>query len=152
MNLPVTVDQLKDMWGKDAVVDSLEPGRELLKIPSLHSKYLSILMHHNLLLKKLKGDFAKKRKLKYEYYNGYLNDPEELKKLGDGTKPQLQKLLKQDIGPIYLDSDDELVDLQNRMAIQEEITAFASAVIKELGSRTWQLRSYIEWARFTGGN
>jgi len=34
------IDELIEMWKKDAVVDRTEPGRELLNIPVLHSKYL----------------------------------------------------------------------------------------------------------------
>lgn len=152
MKLPVTVDELRDMWIKDSTIDSTEPGRELLRIPSIHSKYLSILMHHNLLIRKIKVDYAKKKKLKYEYYHGILNDPEELKKLGPDTKPWVQKSLKTDIGPIYLEGDDDLTDIQLRLSMHEEITSFCQGVIKELNNRTWQLKSYIDWEKFTHGN
>ena len=76
------IDDLMEMWSKDSQVDETEPGREMAKISSLHSKYLRILTHHNLIVKKLMADYNKMKKLKWEYYGGDLNNPEDLEKYG----------------------------------------------------------------------
>ena len=53
MKPPVTIDTLSEEWLNDSPVDTTDPTRELSRIPNLHSKYLNILSHHNLIVKKL---------------------------------------------------------------------------------------------------
>ena len=38
-----TLEQILKLWESDAVIDQTEPSKELIKIPTLHSKYLGIL-------------------------------------------------------------------------------------------------------------
>ena len=47
------LEELLDMWKEDSVIDKTEPSRELIKIPTLHSKYLNILSNNKLLSKNL---------------------------------------------------------------------------------------------------
>lgn len=148
MKPPVDVNALMEEWLKDTVIDETEPGRELLKISGLHSKYLRIMTHHNLIAKKILGDYHKMRKIKWEYYNGDLNNPEDLEKYN--LDPNPKKILRADI-PTYLDSDTQLNDVLLKKVMHEEIVEFCKAVIKELNSRTWQLKSFIDWERFTSG-
>ena|SRR5665213_2698243 len=143
------LDALVDEWSKDAEIDSTEPGRELLKIPKLHSKYLKILTHHSMLTKKYGSDYAQRKKILFEYYQGDLNNPDDLKRYG--LEPWVKKTLRQDI-QVYLDADQTSINLLLKKAMQEEIVEFCKAVIKELGARTWQIRSYIEYEKFISGN
>lgn len=148
MKLPVTVEELMDMWSKDSVIDETEPARELIKTPNLHSKYLRIMTHHNLVVKKLMSDYNKRKKIKWEYYSGDLNNPEDLEAYK--LEPMVKKVLRADI-PFYLESDKELNDILLKKIMHEEIVEFCKSVLKELNNRTWQLRSVIEWERFTSG-
>ncbi len=43
------LDELLEMWRKDAEIDRTEPGKELLNIPKLHSKYVTILSNHRMM-------------------------------------------------------------------------------------------------------
>lgn len=146
---PVTIDALMDMWTKDSPYDDTEPGKELIRIPILHAKYLNILHHHKLILAKVDGDYRAMKALKWDYYKGDLNNPEDLAQ--HGWAPQLRTIIRQDI-PIYLDSDPDLNKLLMKKAVHSEIVDYCSSVLKELHSRTFQLKSFIEWQRFTGGN
>lgn len=148
MKPPVNIDTLMEEWSKDAPIDETEPGREMAKISSLHSKYLRILTHHNLICKKLQGDYNKLRKIKWEYYNGDLNNPEDLAQYN--LEPMTKKVLRADI-PTYLDSDTELNNILLKKVVHEEIVNFCSSVMKELNNRTWQLKSLIDWEKFTSG-
>lgn len=148
MKPPVTIDDLMEEWSKDAQVDETEPGREMAKISSLHSKYLRILTHHNLVCKKLTADYNKLKKIKWEYYGGDLNNPEDLEKYG--YEPWSKKTLRQDI-PQYLDSDTELNNILLKKVVHDEIVNFCSSVLKELNNRTWQMKSLIDWEKFTSG-
>lgn len=148
MKPPVTIEQLMEMWNKDSIMDETEPGRELMNIPKHHSKYLTIMSYHNMVSRKLLGDYNKKRLLLTQYWSGDLNNDEDLAAIG--REPVMKKILRQDI-PTYLDSDQELIDILLRKVYNEEIVAYCTSVLRELNSRTYQLRSFIDWERFTGG-
>jgi hypothetical protein len=148
MKPPVNIDDLMEEWSKDSKIDETEPGRELAKIPSLHAKYLRIMTHHNLLAKKFMADFNKAKKVKWEYYSGDLNNPEDLEVLG--LEPWVKKTLRQDI-PMYIDSDPLLNNILIKKTVHQEVVDFCGSVLKELNNRTWQLKSFIDWEKFTSG-
>lgn len=148
MKPPVNIDDLMEEWSKDSKIDETEPGRELIKTSTLHSKYLRIMTHHNLICKKLMGDYNKLKKIKWEYYSGDLNNPEDLEKYN--LEPMMKKVLRQDI-PTYIDSDTDLNNILLKKMLHQEVVDFCGSVLKELNNRTWQLRSFIEWEKFTSG-
>ena len=145
---PVKIDDLMVMWEKDAKVDPLDPGASMADIPRLHAKYLRILTYHNLMVKKYNKEFNELKKVKWEYYNGDLNNPEDLKK--HGMEPQLKKILRQDI-QLYIDADKDLNTALARKANNQEIVDACTYNLKELHSRTFQIKSIIEWTKFTDG-
>ena len=135
-------------WSKDSVIDETEPGRELIKISKLHSKYLMIMSHHNLLVKKYTIEYNRLKKLRWEYYSGDLNNPEDLETLG--LEPWLKKTLRQDI-PMYIDSDQLLNNTLLKRTVHQEIVDVCQSILKELQNRTWQLKSFIDWEKFNSG-
>ena len=134
-------------WEKDSPIDLTEPAKELVRVPKLHSKYLNILTTHNLRSRKLDADLKKLRRLKWRYYTGKL-DAEELKQLGWAP---FQYILKQDV-ELFMESDDDLVKLGLKKAYHDEFVEYCTKVIKELNSRTYQLRAVVEWEKFTAGH
>jgi hypothetical protein len=149
MKPPVNIDVLMDEWSKDSSIDLTEPSKELQKIPSLHSKYLRIMTHHNLVVKKMMSEYQELRRVKFSYYSGDLNNPEDLQKYG--YEPMTKKILRADIS-VYLDSDKELNNILLKKSLHEEITDFCKSVLKELNNRTFQVRSIIDWEKYVGGN
>jgi hypothetical protein len=149
MKPPVKLDELMNEWIKDSKIDDTELGKESTKIGSLHSKYTTILSHHNLLVKKYNYDYLKLKKIKWEYYSGDLNNPDDLKKYG--FEPLPKKILRQDVS-IYMDSDDQLINLLLKKNIHEEIVEFCQVVLKEIGSRTYQLGNAIKWETLIAGH
>ena len=53
------LDELLEEWRKDSDIDRTEPGKALLDIPKLHSKYLNILSRHRLLSKEAEFKYNK---------------------------------------------------------------------------------------------
>jgi lysyl-tRNA synthetase class II len=148
MKPPVTIDALMEEWVNDASYDETEPQKAMANIPKLHAKYLRIMTHHNLLVKKFVFEYNSRRKIKWEYYNGDLNNPEDLEKYG--LEPMMKKVLRADLQH-YLDSDTELNSILLKKVMHEEIVEFCKQVLKELNNRTWQLKEYMSWERFIGG-
>lgn len=145
MKPPVNIDDLIAEWSKDAKMDMTEPGEELSNVPVLHAKYLSIMTYHNLRVKKIMMDYKQKRQIMYDYYDGALNNPEDLEKYN--LPPNPRKYLKQQI-PEILDSDKDLNELLMKKIMHEEIVEFCKSVLKELNNRVWEIRSFIDWQKF----
>lgn len=144
-----TLDELHDEWEKDGDVDKTEIGDELLKIPRLHAKYLRILSYHNSQSKELGINYTKAKKIRYEYYQGDLNNPDDLAKYG--FDPMVKRILKTEI-PLYIESDATLLSIIRKKNMHDEIAAATTSILKELNSRTYQLRSYIEYEKFINGS
>lgn len=140
------LDELLVMWAKDAEIDRTEPGKALLDIPKLHSKYLNILSSHRLASRDAEFKYNRMKKLKWEYYTGKLDD-DELKKYGWDPFPFV---LKADINT-YLESDEDLNKYRAQKIMHDEIVEVCNSILKELNARTFQLRDFIAWERFIQG-
>ena len=149
MKPPVNIDDLLEEWAKDAVIDETEPMKALLKISSIHAKYLRILTHHNLIIKKLTIDYNKLKNIKVSYYSGDLNNPEDLKEYG--FEPMMKKLEHKSHLAIYLDGDNDLNTILIKRVIHQEIVDACTSIIKEINNRTWQLKSILDWRKFETG-
>ena len=140
------LEQVLNNWKQDAEIDQTEPGKELIKIPILHNKYLSILTKHRIASKKANFDYLRMRKLKWEYYTGKTSQ-EELEERG--WEP-FKFTLKSDVST-YLESDTDLIKLLEKKVYHEECVSVIESIMNELKQRTWQLRDYISWEKFVGG-
>lgn len=144
-----TLEQIIKFWDEDSVIDSTEPGKELLKIPTLHNKYLKILVKHRLANKRINFEYSKLRKVKEEYYNGSLSQ-EELDEYQ--WEPFLLNIKTKQGIERYIESDKDLIRLLEKKMHHDEAIAVCESILQELKSRTFQLRDYISWERFIGGN
>lgn len=141
-----TIEQILKHWAKDAEIDQTEPGKELIRIPLLHSKYLDILIKHKMAAKKAHFDYLKMRKVKWEYYSGKM-DQEELDKYG---WDQFRYTLKSDIST-YLEADQDLIRYLEKKTLHDETVAIVESIMAEVKQRAWELKSFIDWERFIGG-
>jgi hypothetical protein len=144
-----TIEDIIKNWDADSVIDSTEPGKELLKIPTLHNKYLKFLVKHKLAVKRLNFEYAKMRRIKEEYYNGSLSK-EELDEYG--WEPFLLNVKTKMGVEKYLESDKDLIKILEKKIHHDESVSICESILQELKSRTFQLRDYISWERFIGGN
>ena len=140
------LDQILKHWESDSVIDQTEPGKELIRIPILHNKYLTILTKHKFASKKANYDYLRMKKTKWEYYTGKMSQ-EELEE--HGWEP-FRYTLKSDIST-YLESDNDMIKLLEKKVYHDECVSVIEAIMSELKSRTYQLRDFIQWERFIGG-
>lgn len=141
------LNKVIEMWKKDSVVDRTEPGRELINIPILHSKYLDILSKSRAMSRKFEYDYNRMRKIKWEYYTGKLSD-DDLKKYGWEVFPFT---LKSEIDT-YFNSDKDLIDIKTKKSEYDDIVDICERIMKELNARTYQIRGFIEYEKFIHGN
>lgn len=140
-------DDIMDLWQQDANMDNSELGEESLKIPQLHHKYYKILVQEGLLLKKYEQDYKAMNKLKFEYYMGVL-DEETLRKYD--WEPFQLKVLKQDLST-YIDSDEDMQNIQAKIDIQKQKISFLESVVKMVSNRGFLIKNAIDWERFKVG-
>ena len=141
-------EDLKKHAERDMKVDDTQLDLESLKIPQLHNKYLNFLQEERFNLKKMGFDFDSLRRSKWEYYTGKMSE-EDLN--GRGWEPFNLKILKSDI-PMYLDADQDVILLKQKITYQEEKVFYLESVLKEIGQRNWEIRNAIEWRKFVSGS
>jgi len=134
-------------WNKDCKIDETELGSESAKIPQVHNKYLKIYMGERIALFKLKSETKKVKRTLLEYYLGEL-DQEELDQLG--RQQFYKKLLKNEVD-VYIESDDMMIEANLRLGMQDEKVAYLDSIIKNINNRGFQLKTAVDWARFTTG-
>ena len=141
-NNPQTLEDIQFAWAEDVKAE-LEPSKALKHIPTLHGKYAKILMEKMKELRKLNADFSRLYKAKYSYYRGDMNsDPEELKRRG--WEPNPKKVDTTQL-KVYLDGDDDLIALKERVGQAEDIVNYVDSLIKQNKDRGFQLQAKIKW-------
>lgn len=140
-------EKVLNEWKIDSKIDLTNPGNALIDIPKIHSKYLNILSEYRMNLRKIELDIKRMKKTKWEYYTGRMDE----KTLQENGWEPFPYTLKSDIS-LYMDSDDDLYRLSVRKCVYEEVIEICVSILKELNSRTYQLRAYIDYEKFISGN
>ena len=142
------LSEIQQDWSADSKINELELGREAIKVPTLHSKYLTILSNTKLQLRKAESDYYKLRQLKFRYYRGELTQ----KELEDNEWNQWQgnKPLKNEMDE-FLQVDADLILLQDKVEYFKTVMYQLEQIIRSLNSRTWDIKNSIEWSKFTNG-
>jgi hypothetical protein len=143
----LNIEQIVNEWNKDCKIDETELGSESAKIPQVHNKYLKIYMGERIALFKLKSETKKIKRTLLEYYLGEL-DQEELDQLG--RQQFYKKLLKNEVD-VYIESDDMMIEANLRLGMQDEKVAYLDSIIKNINNRGFQLKTAVDWAKFTTG-
>jgi hypothetical protein len=141
------IEDIVSEWDKDCRMDETELGEESTKIPIIHNKYLKIYMGENAQLKRMFAQRNKRKRLLTEYYLGEL-DQDELEELG--RDQFYKKILKNEV-EMYIESDDDFIDLNLKLALQQEKVNYLEAILKSINNRGFQIKNAIDWLRFTNG-
>ena len=142
------IEEVIDLYQKDCKIDETELSRESLNTPILHGKYLKIYSEERLKLRsyKIKRDELTSKLM--DYYKGDLNNPEDLEEIG--REPWPKKVLKQDLR-YHIESDKEMVDINIKVAYQEELVDVCQEIIKNINNRGFVIKNSIDFMRFTMG-
>ena len=131
-------DELQEIAHKDMKLDETNLDIESLKIPELQHKYLKFFSNYNLLSKKAESDYKILYRKKWEFYSGKNESPFPL------------KILKQDIS-IYLESDEELIELKNKLEYYKNIIVYLEGILKSLNNRGFQIKNALDFKKFCEG-
>ena len=132
-------DKIIEEWKQDCPIDDTTLDKESVKIPTLHGKYLELHSREKIFLNYLEVEYKKLYRERWEYYSGKAEKPFQL------------KLLKTDLH-IYLDSDDKLCELKEKVDTQKQKVSYVESVIKSLETRSFHITNAINWRKFTAGH
>jgi len=147
MGVVMKFEDLFSSWEKDSVIDRTELGDESLKIPKLHHKYYSIYVTEKAILRKLESEM---KKLKLDKYEFFTQGPTEETKEKGWRMPARGMILKADI-PLYMEGDQDIIDLSLKIGMQQEKIEFLESIIKSFQTRGYIIKNAIDFARFTMG-
>jgi len=143
----MNIDEIRNMATKDLCMDETELDKESMRTPQIHNKYLIIYTDEKLILGKIQSDLYVLKKYKWLYYTGKMSQ-EELDERGWDTFDL--NILKTDIDK-FLNSDDDIIKLSNRILLQKEKVEYLESIIKIINNRQWSIRAAIDWLKFTSG-
>lgn len=141
------IEEILDLWKEDSTIDRTELGDESLKIPKLHHKYYQIFIQEKLILRSYDSDMKKLKLDKYEFFTQ--GHTEETRDKG-WELPARGMILKADI-PMYMEADKELIKLSLKIGLQQEKIELLESIIKSLNNRGYNIKSAIDWQKFTMG-
>lgn len=143
----MTLEEINEMWAKDAKINELNLGGEAIKIPELHNKYYTIYSKEVLRMRKRKADLKELEFAKYEYYIGTMTEA-ELKKRD--WKPNPLKILRSDVNK-YIECDKDIIDLSLIIDFHMQMANYLEDIIKQINNRNFMIRAAIDWAKFQAG-
>jgi thymidylate synthase len=143
----MNIDEIMSEWKIDSEIDVTELADESIKIAKLHQKYYEYLIKEKLLFKKNESDLKLLRLEKYEFYTQGHNE-ETLKK--GWELPSKGMVIKSEI-PMYLEGDKDIINLNLKISYQQEKIDLLQSIIKSLNNRGYNIKSAIDWIKFTSG-
>jgi hypothetical protein len=84
---------------------------------------------------------------KWLYYSGKMSEDELKKK---NWEPFDLNILKQDLDR-FIESDTDVITLSNKIFLQDQKVNYIESVAKIISNKIWNIRSSIEWVKFTQG-
>jgi hypothetical protein len=142
------LQEIQNMWIEDCKIDQTNLGRSAARVPELHAKYLNMMSSVRLQYRKTETEYLRMRKLKGRYYRGELSK-QELTELG-WEQYLNSRPLKNEMDDV-MNTDEEIIRLIDKMEYLKTVMYQLEQIIKSINSRTWDIKSAIEWYKFTNG-
>ena len=144
------LEDIQELWTSDCVLDDVQLDLESKRIPELHNKYYKIFSDEKLRLVKFESRKKELSRLKWLYYTGKI-DRDSLDNMGwEPFELDIKSRNKVDLDR-FLESDKDMIDIQEKIAYQKEKIEYLESIIKSLNTRGFQIKNAIEWKRFTMG-
>lgn len=141
------LESIEQLWEQDSKVDNQALDEEALKLSSLHYKYHKIMTHERLVLKKYEAEM---RVLKLDKYEFYTQGPTQETQAKGWKMPPIGRIIKSDANQ-YIEADRDIIDLTLKIGVQQEKIVLLDSIIKTLAGRGYQLKTAVEWIKYTGG-
>jgi hypothetical protein len=136
----MTLDEIREMWREDCVVDQNDLDTENFKVTVIHEKYLNIWSQFKLMLSDAETKAKMLYKQKFEYYSG--KAPAKVY----AEKPFNHKVLKTDI-TTYIWADEDWLRNKQKIDYLETCINYLEQILKQCSSRGFQIKNFIDLRR-----
>lgn len=143
----MTFDELKEMVKKDIALDETQLDKESARTPQIHNKYLLFYMEEKLSLSRMESELNVLKNKKWLYYSGKMSQ-EELDE--NGWEQYDLHVLRGDVDKI-IEADNQVIKQKLKVEYQRERVNYLENIIKIINNRQWNIRSIIDWLKFTNG-
>ena len=141
----MTLEELQKEAREDlAIIDQEKLDQESYKNQNIKPKWLEYRTRYDQLLIMRRSDHQRLWREKWEYYGGKADAKVY------AAKPFDIKVLKTDL-QMYIQSDDDILELQSKISYYESIVKYIDGVIKSIDNRGWDIKNAIEWKKFEAG-
>ena len=147
-------ETIKAQWAEDSKVDfqfknkqySEDLAKLSLEIPFQHNKYLIYYTDLSYIKTSFEFEIRKVVKEKREYYSGEADAKTYAEKPFGATIKTAEKM------KVYLESDDEVINLEAKIKFTDQILFYLDHVLRMISNRGYQIKNAIEWEKFINGN
>ena len=143
----MNLDEVILSWKTDCKIDKTELGDESLRTITLHGKYMEWYKKEKLKLINLQVKLLPKLKIAKKEF--YLLGPHEDTPEGWELPPQ-GKVIRPDIDG-YLNADDDMIQMNLKVAVQSEIVSLLLDILKELQNRRWAVKNAVDFMKLISG-
>jgi Recombination, repair and ssDNA binding protein UvsY len=141
------LEDIFELWSEYAVIDKTALDDEALKIPKAHNKFYRLYSAERLRVRQQKSDL---NKLLLEKYTFYTEGPTKEQVDAGWKLPPRGKIIKNEVEK-YLEADQDIIDLNLRIAYTQEKVDALKSIIDELNRRSFNIRAAIDFIKFTQG-
>ena len=142
------LEELKNEWSRDCVIDSQRLDEASIKTANLHQKYLDALTSYKLKIFKLDKEYLSMKGTRSRYYMGQMTK-DELTEYG-WQQYQYKTPLKSELERL-LETDEYLLNILDKQSYFKFCFEYCEEIMRALRERNWQIRNTIEWIKFQAG-
>ena len=137
-------------WDNDSQLDRTKLDNVALGLPQMHAKYLRLLSHERLVLKKYEADY---KTLKLDKQLFYVDGPsdETPKSWIEESRAFGKRVLKSDVG-MYLEGDKDIINMSLKIGMQQEKVEVLKSIVDTISRLGFQVKNAIDWMRFQNGS
>lgn len=141
------LEDILSEWDKDSQLDRTKLDSVALEVPKMHAKYIRILSHERLLLRKYESDY---KELKLEKLEFYVDGPTQEQMDKGWVIPAKGRILKSDAGP-YIDADRDIINMSLKIGMQKEKIDVLNSIVDTVSRIGFQVKNAIDFMRFMNG-
>lgn len=140
------LEDLHDMIDRDLIVDRSDLGKESLDNVKLYTKYIRLWSEEKMKKESMLLQIEREIKDKRDYYMG--NASAEVYK----AKPFNLKLKHESSANKYINADDDIIKLKQKILIQEQKVDVIESALDQIKSRGFAIKNAIEYFKFLEGH
>jgi len=146
----MNLDEIKEAWKKDCIIDDIELDKSSLEVPKLHAKYSELLTNSVIRLKNLEFQRNTLLKDKWLWYNGKM-DENRIKELGWNPDPfDGLKIMKSDM-QVFYNADADIQKVNAQIEYCNVTINFLKECMQNITWRHQTIKNTIEWRKFMAG-